>query len=154
MPDTDPLKTQLTGLLAFFRVVYHLLYTTKIFAVLTVLRSYLKIDKVSTTKKLISSKFVQTNSIIYDYFFLLQVHQRELDDNLKLRTKREEERVYKEEVSTLSTKIGGLDLKQVLQEKADLKSREETILRDVSTVITLFECSFTMSRNEKFDNIY
>lgn len=73
---------------------------------------------------------------------------------MKLRTKREEERVYKEEVSTLSTKIGGLDLKQVLQEKADLKSREETILRDVSTVITLFECSFTMSRNEKFDNIY
>lgn len=51
---------------------------------------------------------------------------------MKLRTKREEERVYNEEVTRLSTQIGGLDLKMVLVEKDDLKTSEETILRDVS----------------------
>ncbi|KAG8306061.1 DNA repair protein rad50 [Homalodisca vitripennis] len=59
-----------------------------------------------------------------------QVRQRELDDNLKLRQKREEEKGVNEEILALSTKIGGMDLQKVIKEKEDLRKREETILRD------------------------
>lgn len=64
-----------------------------------------------------------------------QVIARELDDNLKLRLKREEEYKISEVISELSAKIGGMDLKRVMKEKDELKKREETILKDVSIIL-------------------
>uniref|UniRef100_A0A1B6KQF5 Zinc-hook domain-containing protein n=1 Tax=Graphocephala atropunctata TaxID=36148 RepID=A0A1B6KQF5_9HEMI len=59
-----------------------------------------------------------------------QVRQRELDDNLKLRQKREEEKGVNAEILALSTKIGGMDIQKVIKEKEQLKKKEETILND------------------------
>lgn len=61
-----------------------------------------------------------------------QVHQRELDDNLKLRQKKEEEKSTNEEMSKLTAKIGGMDVKQVIKEKEQLKKKEESVLTKVS----------------------
>lgn len=60
-----------------------------------------------------------------------------MDDNLKLRQKREEEDTIAKEISELSTKIGGMDLQRVIKEKEELKKREENILRDVSIILIL-----------------
>lgn len=79
--------------------------------------------------------------------FSLQVQARELDDNLKLRQKIEEENNICKEISELSTKIGGMDLQRVMREKEELKKKEETILKDVSITFYLTVCITTVCGN-------
>lgn len=55
-----------------------------------------------------------------------------MDDNLKLRQKKEEEKSTNEEMSKLTAKIGGMDVKQVIKEKEQLKKKEESVLTKVS----------------------
>jgi hypothetical protein len=61
--------------------------------------------------------------------------KRDLDDNLKLRSKEAEAEVLKKKIEELRRSVGDMKYETLLAEKRDLQNKEETIRREVITVI-------------------
>ena len=57
--------------------------------------------------------------------------KRDLDDNLKLRSKEAEAEVLKKKIEELRTSLGDMKYETLLTEKRQLQNKEETIMREV-----------------------
>jgi hypothetical protein len=57
--------------------------------------------------------------------------KRDLDDNLKLRSKEAEAEVLKKKIEELQKRLGDLKFETLLAEKKQLQREEETLTREV-----------------------